>query len=165
LWINTFIEMFFYRSMRRICNGVYWQLGSEIRPIYGCFIPRTCCDQSKTWWHYWISNNSNSCTESFFSTDNNCSGHRNSTNLRRLGEIYQWAWNLYSGYTVEDGVESKRGGGNVHIISPLLIFARKASRGMVVDRNNRGRLGDGKCIYLEDSEVDRYTKKMTLFNA
>jgi len=48
LWINTFIVMFFYSSMRRICNGVNWQLGNEIGPIYGYFIPRTCCDQSKT---------------------------------------------------------------------------------------------------------------------
>jgi len=48
LWINTFIVMSFYSSMSRICNGVNWQLGSEIGPIYGCFIPRTYCDQSKT---------------------------------------------------------------------------------------------------------------------
>jgi hypothetical protein len=36
---------------------------------------------------------------------------------------------------------------------------------MVVPRDNRGGQGDGKCIYLEDSEVDRYTEKMTLFIA
>jgi len=30
---------------------------------------------------------------------------------------------------------------------------------MVVHRDNRGGLGDRKCIYLEDSEVDRYTEK------
>jgi hypothetical protein len=30
---------------------------------------------------------------------------------------------------------------------------------MVVLRDNTGRLGDGKCIYLEDSEVDRYSEK------
>jgi hypothetical protein len=31
--------------------------------------------------------------------------------------------------------------------------------GMVLHRDNSGGLGDGKCIYLEDSEVDRYTEK------
>ena len=31
--------------------------------------------------------------------------------------------------------------------------------GMVLHRDNRGGLGDGKGIYLEDSEVDMYTKK------
>jgi len=60
---------------------------------------------------------------------------------------------------VEDGVESKQGSGNIQILSPLLISARKASRGIVVLRDNRGGLGDGKCIYLEDSEVDRYIEK------
>jgi hypothetical protein len=29
----------------------------------------------------------------------------------------------------------------------------------VVHRDNRGGLGDCKWIYLEDSEVDRYTEK------
>jgi hypothetical protein len=152
--------MFFDSSMRRICNGVNWPLGSEVWSIYGCSIPRTVCDRSKTWWHRWILNNLNSCIESLFSTDNNCSGHRDSTNLQRLGEIYQWAWNQYSGYSVEDGVESKQGGGNIiHILSPLLISSRKASRGMVVHRDNRGGLGDCKSIYLEDTEVDRYIEK------
>jgi len=36
---------------------------------------------------------------------------------------------------------------------------------MVVHRDNTVGLGDGKCIYLEDSEVNRYTEtKMTLVN-
>jgi hypothetical protein len=70
-----------------------------------------------------------------------------------------WAWNVYSGYTVEDGVESKQGGGNIHILSPLLMSAWKASRGMVVHRDNQDGLGDCKRIYLEDPEVDRYTEK------
>jgi hypothetical protein len=59
-------------------------------------------------------------------------------------------WNLYSRYTVDDGVKSKQGGGNIHILSPLLISARKACRGMRVHRDIRGGLGDGKCIYLEN---------------
>jgi len=69
------------------------------------------------------------------------------------------AWNLNSWYPVEDGIESKQSGGNIHILSPLLISARNARREMVVYRDNRGVLGDGKCIYLEGSEVDRYTEK------
>jgi len=72
--------------------------------------------------------------QSFFSGDNNCSGHRNSTNLQRLGEIYKWAWNLYSRYTVEVGVECIQSGGKIHILSPQLTLAGKDSRGMVVHR-------------------------------
>jgi hypothetical protein len=29
-WIKTFIAMFFDSSMWRMCNGVNWQLGSEV---------------------------------------------------------------------------------------------------------------------------------------
>jgi hypothetical protein len=66
---------------------------------------------------------------------------------------------VYSRYIVEEGVESNQGSGNIQILSPLLISARTASQGMVVHMDNRGRLRDGKCIYLQDSEVDRYTEK------
>jgi hypothetical protein len=66
---------------------------------------------------------------------------------------------MYSGYTVQDRVESKQGSENIHIISPLHISVQKASSGMVVHRDHTGGLDDGKCIYLEDLEVDRHTEK------
>jgi len=105
LWINTFIGMFLFSSTRKIWNRVSWQLESEIGPIYGCFIHRTCCDQSKTWGLNWTSIDSYSRAESIFSLDNICSGHRNGTNSQRLGEIHVWAWDLHSKYTVGVGVE------------------------------------------------------------
>jgi len=48
------------------------------------------------------------------------------------------------GYTVEDKVESKQGGGNIDIVFLLLISTRTASRGMVGHRDTRGGLGDCK---------------------
>jgi len=45
-----------------------------------------------------------------------------------------WAWDLYSGYTVEVEVECTQDGGKIHILSPPLILAGKVSRGMVVHR-------------------------------
>jgi len=66
------------------------------------------------------------------------------TTYRDLERYTRRACNLYSGYTVEDGVESKQGGENFHILSPLLISAWKASREMMVPRDNGGGLCDCK---------------------
>ena len=42
---------------------------------------------------------------------------------------------LYSGYSVEVGVECTWGGGNIDILFPPLTLVGEASRGMVVHRN------------------------------
>jgi hypothetical protein len=105
LWINIFIGMFLFSSTRKVINRVNWQMESEIGPTYGCFVQRTCCDQSKTWGHDGTSINSNSSVESIFSHDNICSGYRNGTNSLQLGEIHLGAWDLYSKHTVGIGVQ------------------------------------------------------------
>jgi hypothetical protein len=51
---------------------------------------------------------------------------------------------MYSGYTVEDVVESKQGGGNIHILSPRRLVAWAATTGMVVRKDTGGGLADCK---------------------
>jgi hypothetical protein len=53
-----------------------------------------------------------------------------------------WWKNSYLTSTAYNGRESQQGDGGAQIY-----------------RDNRGGLGDGECIYLEDSAVDRYTEK------